>query len=77
MHADDLVFALPGFVHLTFGWMPEDRVDRGVQVRLTESLLTFVVRARLVDTSACQCTAIQAQAAIGYARQQLQRERAS
>ncbi|MDF1490347.1 hypothetical protein [Tessaracoccus caeni] len=77
MHADDLVFALPGFVHLAFGWMPEDRVDRGVQVRFTDSLLTFVLTAGLVNTSQCSCPIIQAQRAISHARTALKREMAS
>lgn len=77
MHADDLVFALPGFVDLEFGWMPEDRVDRGVQVRFANSLLTFALMHRLVDTSQCSCPILQAQHAISHARTALKKEAAS
>lgn len=60
MHADDLVFALPGYLRLS----PLDTTDRRTQLRVVEHLVAFIKRCALIDEQDMACPLLEVGAAI-------------
>ena len=66
MHADDLLFMLTIFVK--DAWLPQDRVDRSVQLRYADGLATQIVAWRLVDQGDMSCALYELQGTIRRAK---------
>lgn len=73
MHADDLIFILAMFVRDP--WLPSDRVQRATQLRMTEKLISHLLRARLVDGYELSCPILDTRAELNRARRELKRMR--
>ena len=71
MHADDLVFALCGFLALS----PLDPVDRRTQLRVAEHLIAFLTRCSLVDENEMACQLLTVGAAIREGKRALSARR--
>jgi hypothetical protein len=67
MHADDLVFALPGYLRLS----PLDDTDRRTQLRVVEHLVAFIKRCSLIDEDDMACPLLEVGAAILHGRRAL------
>lgn len=73
MRADDLLFALPGFLKRC---VPEDLADTRLQLATIEALTSWLLRRRLVDQSGLECTLLDLEAALRHGRADLRRRRA-
>ena len=72
MRADDLLFALPGFVER---YVPEDLTDTRLQLATIEVLTAWLLRRRLIDQWRLECTLLDLEVALRHGRADLRRRR--
>lgn len=73
MRAEDLVFALPGFLERC---LPEDLVDVRLQLATVEALMAWLIR-RLIDQTGLECVLLDVFVALRRGRADLRARRAT
>jgi hypothetical protein len=72
MRADDLLFALPGFLERC---VPADAVDRRLQLTTIEALVAWLIRKRLIDQYQSECIMLDVGAELRRGRADLRARR--
>ena len=72
MHADDLLFALPGFLQRC---VPADLTDTRLQLATIDALTSWLLRRGLIDGAGLECTLLDVDAALRQGREDLRRRR--
>jgi hypothetical protein len=74
MHADDLVFALPGFLERC---VPEGLVDLRLQLSTIEALMAWLIRTGLLDSTGLECIMLDVGSTLRRGRAELRERRAA
>lgn len=66
MYADDLLFGLA--IYVSESWLLPDRIDRDVQLRFAETLVTRLISWRLIDQRDASCAVLELRGTIRRAK---------
>ena len=72
MHADDLLFSLPGFLERC---VPADLTDTRLQLATIDALTSWLLRRGLIDGAGLECILLDVDAALRQGREDLRRRR--